>query len=262
MAKPQCKLQILKCKFQNLRNPLPNIALFIFHFPFFILHFAIFNLLLGCATPQSSIKPSSLPSTYNVINTLNERAERLKTLKGIAKVEVSSSGGSIRGRTIILAKGDRFRLEFLGPMQQPIAILTYNGEDFAFLSHGGRLPLNIQQGTSHLPTYLLGWPMLTIPDNSRLSYDDAKGFYILESDFLNGGIQRLWIDQNLCILKGEVYGGDGLLLTQVIMGDFQEVDGMSFPFHISIYHNLISVSIDYEKVELNQEIDDGAFGLD
>jgi len=103
--------------------------------------------------------------------------------------------------------------------------------------------------------------MLTIPDNSRLSYDDAKGLYILESDFLNGGIQRLWIDQNLHILKGEVYGRDGLVLTRVIMGDFQEVDGIPFPFHISIYHDLISVSIDYEKVELNQEIDDGAFGV-
>lgn len=237
-------------------------------FAFFLLKFTIFNAFFGCVAPSSLVKPPSLPSVYNVINTLNERVERLKTLKGIAKVEVSSPGGSIRGRTIILAKGDRFRLEFLGPMQQPVAILTYNGKDFAFLSHGGRLPLNIQQGINHLlPTYLLGWPILTIPDNPRLSYDDEKGLYILELDSLNGGIQRLWIDQNLRILKGEIYshtkgdGGDALMV-QVVMGDFQEVDGMPFPFHISISHNLISVSIDYEKIELNQDIDDGAFGLD
>ncbi|MBI5287323.1 MAG: DUF4292 domain-containing protein, partial [Deltaproteobacteria bacterium] len=208
-------------------------------------------------------KTSPLPS-HSLLAVLEKQRDGFKSLKGIARVEViPQDGNGIKGRAVVMAKGSNFRLEFLSPFHQPVAILTYNRGGLTFFSPDG-----FYSGEGYLPfepsaLYLFGWPIVASPMGSYLSYNETKGLYILELDHMDGTHQRLWIDPSgYHILKSEIYGRDRILTTTMVMGNFQEVNGGSFPFNISISHHLGSVHIEYEKVELNQEIDNGVFLLD
>lgn len=238
-------------------------------FSFYCLLLSISFSFIGCASTFFSSSSTNYalkndncrnPITFTSIQ---KRFDDLKTLKGIARVEIKFKDRSkdMTGRAVIVIKRpDTFRLDFLGPFNQTIAVMTYNGINLSLLSFQEKriykdypFPTDIKR----LPSYLMGAPA-DFPSSISKSC-------LLENEVTEGGFsgEKLLINSagNIVQIISSVDNNQHLQTIQALMDSYKEVNGLKFPFIISINNEAANISIKYDHLELNQQISDDSFIL-
>ena len=99
--------------------------------------------------------------------------------------------------------------------------------------------------------------------------DGRRRFYIFEFVDSTGPfprvLEKLWIDRrDLRVSRKQSFGEEGAVETDVFYDNYQDVDGISFPYMIFIERPIedYSLRINFVQTEFNAEIDESAFLLE
>jgi hypothetical protein len=158
----------------------------------------------------------------------------------------------------------------LGPFNQTIAVIVYNGTSLSFLSlKENRVYKDylfpVEAYT--LPQYLTGLPASGVrSQEAEAKSQEANHFPQAlpngQCVYTNFQDEQILINQEGNIkeitssgVKNDVHP------IKVFMGSYKKVDGFNLPFEISISNKSADIFIKYEHVELNQHVSEDLFDL-
>jgi len=222
-------------------------------------------LVTGCAVSRPPL-PVPRATLDELESSLRESGARFRSLKGLARVAVTSGDRSFSGSQVLLAeKPDRIRSEALALFGQPWLILAANGELLQVFVpgeqrfyRGAATPENLQRFTRlplriedlvHLLLYqvpvLEGRAELLPPDQGLLlQMVDAQGFR-----------QELGFDTRLRLISSRYLDADGRLWLAVSYGDFRD-DWGGFPEAVELQMpgDQLTAEVHFRDLELNTQI--------
>lgn len=232
--------------------------------------------LAGCASvppPREVGRPISGQERDQILARLQSREEQVRSLRGIAAVEVTVYGETRRFREAVALRSDgRFRLETLSAFGVPVLIIASDGDQMAVrgTSHQGESPgdprqllarlLGVQLPPAAFVRLLAGLPPLAVMPSTLGFYLPQHGTYLFE-DQSGDTLQRLYLDPPGALLGGEIWeDGDGLRFT---FSAVREVEGISFPMDITLkqVRRSVSVTVAYQAIDINPTLDDPLFSL-
>lgn len=246
---------------------------------FSISHFSLLSFCILCFT-NCAATPDVLKTeraelwncNSDIIALIQRRSEDLKTLKGTAHVAVNfADGKELSGRAVVLVKRPNlFRLEVLGPFNQTIAVVTYNGKSLSLFSfQENKLYKDYPSPIDafRLPQYFLGLPAADISQELGVisQHENAASISQLSTPCLikletenilinrEGAIQEITLPASGLTEKAYTI--------RASMNSYKEVNDLIFPFAISINNESANISIRYEDIELNQHISEDLFDL-
>ncbi len=83
------------------------------------------------------VPPGALPSPESALNALRATAAGRQTIRAAGRVTYYGDKGRVRVRLELLAeRPDRFRIETISPLEQPIDVMTCDGDELWLLSEG------------------------------------------------------------------------------------------------------------------------------
>lgn len=230
--------------------------------------------LAGCASlppPREAGQPVSLALQDEIVTRLQIREGQIRSLRGIAAVEVTVNGESRRFREAVALRSDgRFRLETLGALGLPTLIIASDGSRVVVLNPrdpAGKSPdgcellnrlLGLELSPAAFSRLLAGLPPRPVVPSPFISYLSERRVYLVEGQE-NDLLQRLYVDPSSDLLGGEVWDGrDGL---RFAFSAVREIQGISFPTDITLTHARRSVSIlvTYQAIDLNPILADRLF---
>ncbi len=179
---------------------------------------------------------------------LSARLRAQKTLRGRGTIRLSTrKGEETRGKAAIFVKGpDKVRIEVFGPFGQVMAVLVSDADALSIFSNHETtfFPRSIDTPFSLTPQELAGIIMGTDFQSGGAEAGAAK--YLIERDRA-GNIKKI-----ISFAKGP---GE----RKVVMKDFREIEGVYFPFSISVEDANERLHIRYSSVELNLDLKDALF---
>ncbi len=221
--------------------------------------------LSGCATLP--VLPPQPPPVEDLLKQVDARLRALQGLKGLALVQVSSTGKNFQAQEVLFVQRPAFlRIESLGPLGTPQLYLATDGRELSLYDPGEnryyRGPATARHLSSALPivlepaeavALLLGGLPLIDHEISSLRADREKGLWILDLvSTSRGERQSLWVHpQSFQILRAEIHrSGLSRCLT---FGNFGQVQGVFFPKRIQLTSSEPrgQLSVEYQEVELN-----------
>lgn len=229
----------------------------------------------GCAPAARPPTPPPPPGMERVLlEKLRENAGTVRSLRGIAKVRVTSGGKSVSGNQVLFAREpDRFRAEVLSPFGQPLLLAATDGSELTVLVPGEgrvyrgeasyrnlqrftRLPLELRDLVS-----LLLYEVPLLPEGEAAVTADPEG-YRLTLAGAGGMRQELLFDPRLRLIRSAWFRG-GDLLVQADYGDFSET-GPVFPRALSLRvpPEESEATLTFSELDLNPEIPEARFTLE
>ena len=185
-----------------------------------------------------------------------------ETLQGRAVVSFSTHGGKeTRGKAALLVKGpDKVRIEIFGPFGQVAAVLVsdarglsiFSNHESTFFSRREEAPF------SFTPDELAGFIMGVYAqepkgggggeggEGGEGGSGGAADGYTIERDSA-GDIQEIFVYSR---------ASNG---RSIVMKDFRPLQGVWFPFSVSVEDANARLYIRYSSVELNLDLDDALF---
>ena len=239
----------------------------------------------GCTTRRPPhpppLPPSALPSAQELLGPFKARQQHLTGLRGLARVtyQDTQERGSA-SQAVAIAAPDRFRLELFSVLSVA-AIHTCDGQMLAayfprdnVIYRGAASPLNIARFTRlmlsarEITRLLLGFPIFSVEGESETTntvrLDPNDDTYRLDLPKSDGSVAALWFDTKTKHLRRwAVIAADGSTQTQGQLADYRQVQGLSFPFSITLSdaHEAQQVSLVYKNVELGPALPDSLFRL-
>jgi len=239
----------------------------------------------GCTTrrpPQPPpLPPSALPSAEELLGPFKARQQYLTGLRGLARVTYQDTQErASANQAIAIAAPDRFRLELFSVLSVA-AIQTCDGQMLAayfprdnVIYRGAASPLNIARFTRlmlsarEIIRLLLGFPLFSVEgasgETNTVRLDAHSGTYRLDLPKSDGSVAALWFDTHTKHLRRwAIIAADGSTQTQGQLADYRQVQGVSFPFSITLSdaHGAQQVSLVYKNVELSPALPDSLFRL-
>ena len=232
--------------------------------------------LAGCASlppPREVGYPVSRQRREELVARLQMHGAKIRSLRGIAAVEVTLNAQTRRFREAVALRSDgRFRLETLGAFGLPVLIIAFDGSrvvvhdasNQAGLSSDGCELLNRLLGfdlppavLAHLLAGLPPWPVIA---SAFVSYLPSRGTYLLEEEY-NNSVQRLYLDPSGILRGGEIWKG-----RKGLRFDFsavREVQGISVPMGITLTQvsRPVSITVTYQTIEVNPILADRLFSF-
>ncbi len=250
--------------------------------PFFLL---IIVWAGGCTTRRPPhrppLPPSALPSAQELLGPFKARQQYLTGLRGLARMtyQDTQERGSAN-HAVAIATPDRFRLELFS-LLSVAAIHTCDGQMLAayfprdnVIYRGAASPLNIARFTRlmlsarEITRLLLGFPIFSVEGESgttnTVRLDPNDDTYRLDLPKSDGSVAALWFNTNTKHLRRwAMIAADGSTQTQGQLADYRQVQGLSFPFSITLSdaHEAQQVSLVYKNVELGPALPDSLFRL-
>lgn len=250
-------------------------------FKFSVLLIFSVSILTGCASLRRSISPiKPLSSPDDILKKIVIREGKIKDLKGIAKVRITSADKNhFLKEVIIVQMPSSLRMETLGFFGQPLFFLTAKHNQLSILSlsenkfyKGEFTPKNL---SIIFPLYLKSKDLFSILLGSTPLIDHVDmdiGIVPEENLYLvrfsqQGGITRqfIWIEPlNFSIMKSEIYDSLGNLVLKVEFDNYKTINDLLFPMSttISLHSSLTKIGIDYSELEINTGINQHSFDLD
>ena len=236
----------------------------------------------GCAArrppPPPPPSPAPLPSAQELLAPLNARQQTITGLRGLAKVsyrDAHEKGSATQA--IALATPDRFRLELFS-LLGVAAIHTCDGQRLAaylprdkVLYRGVASPFNIARLTQVLLSarevtrLLMGFPPFLVEGAGASVHREPVGTYRLDFRRSNGSLTTLRFDSATKRLIGwAVRDATGTLQARGELGDYRQVQGIFFPFAISLSdaQGAQQVSLAYQEVSVGPIPSAALFRLD
>ena len=235
-----------------------------------VLCFAL--LAWGCAPPPERPLSVTPGLEKRLLETLEESAGTVSSLRGLAKVRVDSGERAMRGNQVLLVeRPDRFRAESLSPFGNPLMVVTTDGEKVqALIPSEGRfmegeasyrnlvrftgLPLELED--------LLRILLYQIPpiafDRSRIEAG-SEGYLLHLAG--SGLRQELLFDPELRLIRASWFERSDLLL-RVDYDRFTEAP----PFYprtidLEVPSAEIAASVNFNEIELNPDLPAERFKL-
>lgn len=232
--------------------------------------------LAGCASlppPREVGQPVSLEEQEELVARLQIREDKIRSLRGVAAVEVTLDEEARRYRQALAMRSDgRFRLETLGVLGLPVLtiasdgdrVVVRSGSDDDRISATGCQLLNRLLGLKLSPTALVrlltGFPPRRVVPSPFVSYVPARRAYLVEGEYTDS-LQRLYVDRTGTLLGGEIWKGrQGL---HFAFHAAREVEGILFPMDITLaqVRKSLSVTVTYQTIEINPILADRLFSL-
>ncbi|MFQ5802306.1 MAG: hypothetical protein ACE5JQ_05330 [Candidatus Methylomirabilales bacterium] len=233
-------------------------------------------LLAGCASlppPREAGRPVSQALRDEIVARLQIREGQIRSLRGIAAVEVTVNQESRRFREAVALRSDgRFRLETLGALGLPTLIIASDGS--RVVVHNPRDPadklpdgckllnrlLGLELPPAAFVRLLAGLPPRRVVPSPFASYLPERRVYLLEGK--EGDlVQRLYVERSGALQGGEVWDGrDGL---RFAFAAVREVQGIPFPMSITLTHarRPVSTLVTYQAIDLNPVLADRLFSF-
>lgn len=233
-------------------------------------------LLAGCASlppPREAGQPVSHALRDEIVTRVQSREGQIRSLRGIAAVEVTWDQKIFRFREAVALRSDgRFRLETLGALGLPTLIIASDGSQV--VAHNPRDPagkspdgceylnrlLGLELPPAAFVRLLAGLSPRPVVPSPFVSYLPERRVYLLEGE--EGDlVQRLYVDSSGALLGGEVWEGrDGL---RFAFSAVREVQGIPFPMRITLTHarRPVKTLVTYQAIELNPVLADRLFSF-
>jgi outer membrane lipoprotein-sorting protein len=242
----------------------------------FFLLLALLPYFQSCATLPRL--PERTPLPHELMAKMEDRAQKVRGLKGLAHVRVSSAGKNFSAPEVLWVRRPSFlRVESLGPLGTPQLYMVTdgrrvnlyvpsenryydgpaNGALFSFA-----LPVTLPPGDA--VALLLGEaPGIKDEAHAWVRRDPEEGLWVLDGSSPSGREERtLWIDpKSDRVIRGEIRrGGD---LWKVSFEDFHPVRGVLMPRRIELFSQApaFHIVVQYEEMELNPPWEDQDFIL-
>ena len=259
-----------------------------------IIIFSLFSfystlLLGGCSYFKPRLKESRNLETLGNPSILDEslagRFKSFGSLKGIAHINLKAGKkGNSFNAVVVLKTPDLFRFEILNPLNQPLALITSDGENI-YKTDLKNSSLTVSPISEQASEKLLGLPIVPHElveimtgnisfektEHHMLQFDKDNNLYILTL-YQNSGdtsnnkylIKKYWIEQaRLIPLKVEASDQSGKILYEVDYSDFLNIDNYPLPGRIECHYFLknILVKINFKDILLNGEADQSLFNF-
>ena len=236
----------------------------------------------GCAArqpaPPAPPPPASIPSAQELLAPLAARQQAIAGLRGLAKVsyrDTHEKGSATQA--VALAAPDRFRLEMFS-LLGVVAIHTCDGQRLAayfprdkVLYRGVASPFNIARVTQvllsarEITRLLMGLPPFPLEGTFVPVRREPAGVYRLDFRRSDGSLITLRFESETLRLTGWVIrDATGTLQAQGELGDYRQVQGIFFPFAISLSdaQGAQQVSLAYREVSVGPVPPAALFRLD
>ena len=236
----------------------------------------------GCAArrpgPPLPPPPAPLPSAQELLARLDARRQAITGLRGLAKVsyrDAHEKGSATQA--VALAAPDRFRLELFS-LLGVAAIHTCDGQRLAayfprdrVLYRGVASPFNIARLTQvllsarEITRLLMGLPPFPLEGTGAPVRREPAGAYRLDFRRADGSLITLRFDPETLRLTGwAVRDAAGTLQAQGELGDYRQVQGIFFPFSISLSdaQGAQQVALAYQEVSVGPAPSAALFRLD
>lgn len=232
-------------------------------------------LLNGCVpTPGRLLLPDQLLMHQKILQRMRERTQGIHTLSGIARLAIQTSQGRDSTEEVILLQPpDAIRLESWNSMgglqllmiskgKKGVFVVPGEFKTYEFASEPGPLKrlLGLDLSIRDLLQILMGAPPIPPLEPDQILTELETGGTVLE--ILQGSrvIQKVWIDLSGRIVRWERLDAKGNPMESLVFDDFQEVEGISMPFHIAYTGSGgVELTLRYRSLLLNQSIEDRLF---
>lgn len=227
--------------------------------------------------PVRTANTAPLPKPEEALATLRAQSQSRKSLRAMGKVTYFGKEGRVRVKAALLAeRPGSFRVETISPFEQPLDVMTCDGERLWLLS-GGRLregPATPENIARLLPllmrpeevvgTLLGGVPLGATFKPTALAWAEDQKRWVLTMEGLSKEIGELTIDPARKIVEQmRILEPDGSVRLQVGFEDFETVSGAEFPrkIHIEMPKAKMDVKIKMVEFELNVALQEKFFRL-
>lgn len=233
--------------------------------------------LAGCATlppPREAGRPVSREQQEELIARLQIREDQIRSVRGIAGVEITLKEETRRFREALALRSDgRFRLETLGSFGLPVLIIASDGnrvvvhrmsDQPGVVTDGDQLVnglLGLELPPASLARLLSGLPPRPVASSPLVLYLPQRHAYLLEGEDTDGAVQRLYLDASGGLLGGEIWRGrHGLRFT---FSAVRDVEGIPYPMGITLTQTRhpVRVQVTYQAIDLNPILADRLFTL-
>lgn len=236
--------------------------------------------LYACAPPRPQVPQPEVPAGP-LIQAIEQRREAFQSLKAVAKVAVERRGRvRVYESVAIVQRGqDRLRIEGVGPLGQPLFVLLWDGSDVLLQDANQGEPrrmgpaalegvLGVALSPAELCAVLSGNVSAQPPDAAARAGCRNDGRCMVELQ--SGDARRLVTlappsrgpENGALIESVDRYEGNALVFRSrfALPG---RVGGYRLPQRIVIENpdRRISVTVQYEDVEVNVPVEDEAFVL-
>jgi len=235
----------------------------------------------ACATPipLQPLSPGD-PLPRRLLDDWVERASQRERLRGLVRLAVDRNDGSVQlsGKLlVVLERPSRLRVEVLGFLNQPLAVIATDGEGFEvyraedqsyeagevddrLLWNEAGIDLSPEEAVAVLLGVPVSEPLLALANavragDGRIQIDlaDAQGTVVQRATFDPAGLLRAF----------EVLDDSGAIVWAAQFDEYRDVGGSPFAYSIGldVRSGKTRAEISFRKVELNPDLPPGLFRL-
>lgn len=249
-----------------------------FVYVFRILVLIALGVLSACASVMNHPGTRGpIPDAEALLKTLHERNSRRQSLQALGRVTVLGPEGRVRLKTVLVAQRPRsFRVETLSPFEQPIDVMTSDGQQLWLLSKGRLFEgvastenvsriLSLPLTAEELVELLLGGAPIARSYKPIAISPDKLGWHLeLEGPDQTQG--ELWVEpDSFKIVKAELRDTQGQLRIRTTFEEFRraEDNGPDLPqkIYAEVPANKLKIQIRLKDAELGKTVETSIFRL-
>lgn len=223
-----------------------------------------FLVLMRCAPQKSFLRPSYIPSSYDLISTLHKRSELIRSLKGRGKITYIHSGQKRCAKVVVIGlMPTHLKFDIIGFWGEPVLSFVTDGVDIFMLSyHKNQLYMGNINSKAISPLWPLSLSVQTVlsvisggipiidHDEESIKYLPEENLYLIQllsKDHKRE--QRIWLDipYSNCV-KSEVTDDNGSVF-RIEFSKFERIGDIFSP-------HLVKTHISQEETEFNIKFED------
>jgi len=240
-----------------------------------LLYACLLFLLIGCAREIPPFEPADMPASV-VVEHLEKEKEQLRSFRAVGSIQVKGEKQRWSGRAFFLTQlPSSLRLEVLSFFGQPVIYAASDGYQFlvwepgnnrayqGLAAHGTlarliKFPLHDQEAVLLLAGVVPTWHQA---EQKLFKLPDNRGMLLQLEDTSSRLTQKVWLEgESLVATKIERIRG-GKLELGTTFSDFVDIEGWFYPRSIVMEGAKTRVTIRYEQITINENLDHSVFHL-
>lgn len=248
-----------------------------------LLFVCVIFILSGCAKPpklpdmlQTVGAEFATMATDQVSQAIVERTAHFQSLSGLGKVQIENWEERYKfTQAFVVEKPERFRLEILGPFDQPAIFFTSDAQMLSL--YAKKQNLEYRGVASRENLFKLGGVNLSVEDfllvlsgnppklddvtsEWGVAIQEGRYHYLERISYQKNVVQRVWYDTQYRMVSQvqEYMLTNGEMVLNVRFDDYRgEQGGYPLPAKIDIERPMdkVRVSIEYREMDVNQAVD-------
>lgn len=240
-----------------------------------LLYLYLLFLLIGCAKEVVTLEPADMPASV-VVEHLEKGKEQLRSFRAVGSIQVKGEKERWSGRAFFLAQiPSSLRLEVLSFFGQPVVYAASDGYTFLIWEVGNnrayqglaatgtlsrliKFPLHDQEAVLLLAGFV---PIGQQAEQKLFKLPDQEGMLLQLEDTSLQLTQKVWLQgESVVTTRIERLRG-GKRELEATFSDFMAIEGWFYPKTIVIEGAKTRVTIRYEQISINENLDQSIFHL-